>query len=115
MGYWYSPPFGIADAPSTRGPSIPSNRQYWSHDHAIAGRAYFRESTISYVSVDAFIMRMPEEIVPALDATHDAPYGHREAQLRAKQKLATKRCRAAYTMYWAHEFLVSDPNTRAMG
>lgn len=51
----------------------------------------------------------------ALDATDDAPYGHREAQLRAKQKIATKDVERQYTMYWAHEFLVSDPNTRAMG
>src|ERR1700730_13246616 len=46
-GYLYSPAFGIADAATTRSPSIPSHRQYWSHDHAIAGRTYFRESTIS--------------------------------------------------------------------
>ena len=25
------------------------------------------------------------------------------------------RCRAAYTIYWAHEFLVSDPNYKGYG
>jgi hypothetical protein len=57
----------------------------------------------------------PEEIVLDLDATDDPLYGHREAQLRAKQKIATKDAERHIQCIGRMSFSVSDPNTRAPG
>ena len=41
-------------------------------------------------TVDAFIMRMPEEIVLVLDATDAAPYGHRRHSCKQNRKSLQK-------------------------